>query len=87
MSNCPVCVPKEDIAHRTPSRVKFLRYMIYTSNLVPLMDDMYKKDPRPNLHVELGYSLLPDSPDRFYADDYDALVASIKNEAIVTPDD
>lgn len=81
---CPACVPLTQQNIPKKSTIKFLRYHVYTSNLKPLLDGMYAKDPRPNLHAELGYSDAPDSPDRFYADSYDDLVAAIKNAPPIT---
>ena len=85
--NCPVCVPKTVTVAKTPSKLRYLRYKIYTSNMRELLDGMYAKDPRQNLHVELGYSDAPDSPDRFYADEYDQVVSDILNTPLEYPPD
>ena len=64
-----------------------MKYKIYTGNIKEILDGMYSKDPRPNLHIELGYSDSPDSPDRFYADDYDQLIKDIANMQLEYPPD
>lgn len=84
--NCPVCISKTTT--KTASKLKYLKYVEYTSNLRYMLDEMYKKDPRPNLHIELGYSSAEDSPDRFDADEYKIQFDNIKNiELDLPPDD
>lgn len=82
---CPTCTPVQKEAKVAPRKIKSLVYVNIKSNAAELVEEMAEKDPRPNFHLEMGYSDAPDSPDRFDADNYDDLIRQIEEFPLDLP--
>lgn len=78
---CPTCISDSQIISDY-KKIKSLLYVNIKGNTAEVINNMHKKDPRPNFHMEMGYSNLPDSPDRFDALGYDELMRQINEEPL-----
>lgn len=83
---CPTCIDDVKVINSSSNKIKFLRYVDIKGNTTQVIDNMYKKDPRPNFHVEMGFSDSPDSPDRFDAFGYNEVVRKIQAAPLFVPE-
>jgi len=83
---CAPCTPFRQSETKVSARkIKSLVYVNIKGNADKLVDEMVKKDPRPNFHAEMGYSNAPDSPDRFDSENYDNVIKNINDIPLILP--